>query len=925
MFLKNIELLGFKSFANKTTFHFKPGVVAIVGPNGCGKSNVVDAIRWVLGEANARSLRGEVMDDVIFSGSVEKGPLGMAEVGITIVNDDKVLPIEYSEVDIKRRLYRSGESEFLINKNNVRLRDIQELFTDTGIGKASYSVMEQGNVDVLLNNKPEERMYIFEEAAGITRYKMRIKESYNKLKATEENLIRLNLIISEVEKEYRNLEKQSGKALLFKRLKKEDVKYETLYNYERIQALRKRVSKNNTMLKELKDKQGRLKKEEDLLNNSIKEDIEKVRGLENKIVEIKSEIYKKEAELEAINSKSLHIKDRIYEIRNEISKKNHLMEKVQKDRVELEEKLHKLSREKESIQDLIQSQEEKLHKYLEEADYIDNAIQEGAEKVLNNTKEIEGIGESVGQLREELKSVIDRLLKEIDNVKSKHKGNERRKIELIKNIGDSIVKMDSTLNHHKEKLNDLIYSMERSSTGILIKQLSEEIEELRERLSELKQNIETIIEIQDELSTIIFGKESLHTQKEQMENSIEKLLKNERDLKSEIALINEELRKSRDKKDEFAVLIDNLHTDIARNRERQKYYEQDSKIIELEMEKNEESLQDVESEINTLDGRREKLQSDLNSLESQYNCIEDEKLKFGEETKNNNLLIEKIVEDIQKNESITGEKRNHIEKIVKSREALELNNAELLSKIETIIENFNESYAVSLELFRPHKKIGLQDIKNKREKVKEEIRSLGQVNLIAIEEFNEVKKRYDYLMAQKDDLEKAKDDVNRLISDTVKSAKELFMVSFEKVKRNFNSIFRRLFNGGETDLYLTDDRDIFSSGVEIIACPPGKSLKRRSLLSGGEKGLTAVALLFAIFMVRPSPFCMLDEVDHDLDEENILRFIKLLKEFTDTTQFIIITHNRRTLEFADVLYGITTEQVGVSKIVSLDLVEHVIE
>ena len=314
MFLKSIDIYGFKTFAEKTSLLFRPGVTAIVGPNGCGKSNIVDAIRWVLGESNARSLRGEVMEDVIFSGSDERKSLGVAEVSLTIVNDDALLPIEYSEVTVKRRLYRSGESEFFINKNPVRLRDIHELFADTGIGKSSYSIMEQGNIDVLLSNRPEERMLIFEEAAGITRYKMKIRESHRKLSATEENLVRLDLIINEVKKEYRNLERQAEKARMYKKLKSEEIEYERLYNYTRVQSLQSQVSKHNERLEKLKGEKEKLEAEVASLNKKIKGSIEKVRKIEGDIMGIRNEIYKREAALETIDSKVGHAGERIQEI-----------------------------------------------------------------------------------------------------------------------------------------------------------------------------------------------------------------------------------------------------------------------------------------------------------------------------------------------------------------------------------------------------------------------------------------------------------------------------------------------------------------------------------------------------------------------------------------------------------------------------------
>ena len=925
LFLKSLEILGFKSFASKTNFHFKPGVTALVGPNGCGKSNVVDAIRWVLGETNARSLRGEVMDDIIFSGSDEVKPLGMAEVGITIVNDDGLLPIDYSEVSIKRRLYRSGESEFLINNNPVRLKDIQELFADTGIGKASYSIMEQGNVDLLLSNRPEDRMYIFEEASGITRYKMRIKESYKKLTATDENLNRLGLVIGEVEKEFKNLEQQAKKAEQYKELKKREIEYETLYNYHRVHGLKEKVESNRDTLKTLREKKQDLLSAVDRLETSIKEHMGKVRDLESEIIEIKSDIYKKDAEIEAIDSKSTHVKDRVSEVEGELAKRRQLLKKVKDGRTELTERLTAIESEIGSSVSHIESQEEKQGRYEQETERIKAIIDGNTRKLSSASIELERMGQSLAGLRDELKGVIDRLLEEIDGIKSRSRANERKKKELIDRVGESVLKLDSALRMHKQKLQDVLYSAKNSHASDLIDRLSDEVESLRAKLTDLKENVETVIAIQDELSRAIFGEKSFYTKKEQIEHEIETCLNKEAELKKEIFQANEEIKKESARREEFVSLMHSLTTDIARNREKLHSLAESKKMVGTELERNEESLEDLQFDIRKLEERKEEFEQDIVHLEEKKTGVDKARRKLSEATKHNNLLIEKMVEKIQKMESQVAQYRMQQEKIEGNIERIELNNAELLSRIETMVETFNENYGVSLELFRPKGHLDIQEVKKNRETVKERISSLGQVNLIAIEEFKEVKRRYEYLTAQRDDLLTAKKDINDLISNTMQYSNDMFRSCFEEIQNNFLSIFKRLFNGGTTRLYLTDDSDIFSSGVEIMACPPGKTLRRRSLLSGGEKGLTAVALLFAIFMVRPSPFCILDEVDHDLDEENIMRFIKLLKEFTDTTQFIIITHNRRTIEFADVIYGITTEQVGVSKVVSLDLVEHAVE
>lgn len=925
MFLKSIDIYGFKTFAEKTSLLFRPGVTAIVGPNGCGKSNIVDAIRWVLGEANARSLRGEVMEDIIFSGSDDRKPLGMAEVSLTIVNDDALLPIEYSEITIKRRLYRSGESEFFINKNPVRLRDIHELFADTGIGKPAYSIMEQGNIDVLLSNRPEERMVIFEEAAGITRYKMKIRESHRKLTATDENLVRLDIIIREVEKEYRNLERQAEKARTYRRLKNEEIRFETLYNYERVRSLQAQVEKNTGELHRLSSERDELTTRTESLNEEIKRDTERVRTLETEIMQIRDEIYRKNAAVEAIDSKVTHIGDRIHEIEGEIAKKENIITDSKERKRDLEARIVDEERNRQELLQLIVSQEEKLGGYLSEVEHLGEVLAKNRQRIESNHRNIDEMEEELGGLREALRGVIDRLIQEIDEVKVRHSESESKKTELVQRIHVSLQKIESVLKYHAVRLQDLEFSVSSRGFKPLVQELSDEIGEMRRRVAELQSDFDTVMEMQDELSRVLFGKEGPHAKKEQIDGTIDALLQQQGDLKKENEHLGEESRLNGERKQKFEELINSLRPDIAANRVRERNSAEHLKRLRSELSQSEEHLQDTEFDIAASQERVKALQGDIDRLNEERTEIERAKSRLTQTTKEQNSLIDNILKTIRRNESDIEKKARKVQGLSKSVESMEIRNAELSSKIETIIESFKERYSQSLELFKPEGEVDLKSINEKRVQIRNEIAALGQVNPMAIEEFEEVHKRYEYLKAQRADLVRAKEDLNLIVSKTLKTSKELFMESFEKVRSNFNSIFRRLFSGGKTDLYLTNEANIFDTGVEILAYPPGKSPKRRSLLSGGEMSLTAIALLFSIFMVKPSPFCMLDEVDHDLDEENVIRFLKLLKEFTETTQFIIITHNRRTIEFADVIYGVTTEQLGVSKVVSLELMEQAVE
>jgi chromosome segregation protein len=925
LFLKTLEMHGFKTFARKTTLQFRPGVTAIVGPNGCGKSNVVDAIRWVLGESSARSLRGEIMEDVIFSGSEEVKPLGMAEVGITLVNDDNLLPIEYSEVSIKRRLYRSGESEFFINNNSVRLRDIHELFADTGIGKPSYSIMEQGNIDQILSNKPDDRMLIFEEAAGITRYKSKIKDSYRKLSATDENLARLNLVVSEVEKEFQHLEEQSRKAHAYRELKQEELRSETLYNRLRVNDLNAQIEKNASRLKELTGQKKEKEEALNQLNESVRLQLERMRGIESENVEIKNSIYKKDAELEAIRSKKTHIHERLQEIESEIEKRKKMILEHESKREKLKQRIDQVKGEQGRLNELLESQQEKADSFQKEVEHLQQLVRESTAKIEANRRTLTENEKKVSGLRASLREIVDKLVQEIDGIRDKFSGQENRKNLLVRQVNENLARIESTLKHHLTKLRDLSFAPPQAeSSGRLVEELIQETAALVKKTGSLSADIETVLGLQNELNTLMFGEESLHTRKTRVEEQIDGLLKESEKLKEDNLHLEEEITRNRERAGDFEEMIRSVQIDLTRNRERLKHVSENLERMLAELDRSEEDLQDMEVEIRVHGERKTRFEQELEQLSGRSTTIAAEKSELERQIESNNQNSGHLFDEVRGREQDLEKDRDEIENLSRLIEETEIRNAELGARVSAIQENFRDRYGKALELVEVDEDANIDEVNRSRSRIKSELGRLGHVNLMAIEEFEEVKKRFQYLTEQREDLEKAKADLHQIVDQTLNTSRDLFMTSFKQIKQNFQSIFHRLFNGGQTDLFLTNENDIFDTGVEIMACPPGKSLKRRTLLSGGEKSLTAVALLFSIFMVRPSPFCLLDEVDHDLDEENVIRFLKLLKEFTDTTQFVVITHNRRTIEFADVIYGITSEQAGVSKAVSLEMVNHAV-
>ena len=923
MFLKSIEIFGFKSFADKTTLVFKPGVTAIVGPNGCGKSNIVDAIKWVLGETNARSLRGEVMEDVIFSGSEARKPLGMAEVSITFVNEDNLLPVEYSEVTVTRRLYRSGESEYLINRNNVRLREIIELFTDTGIGKAAYSIMEQGNIDVILSNKPEERLSLFEEAAGINRYKLKIKDAYRNLQATEENLVRVNLIINEVEKELKTLEVQAQNAREYKNLKKEELEWETLYRLMITRDLEEKMGLNNGKIGAIKNSIDDKSKRLECINREVDNAFELVKETEKKVSGIKNKIYEKEKDCETINSKIYHYEERIAFLREEKRKKDEAIHRAESEKNALSEKLKALDRERENLGSLVMSQEEKLKSCSEEIGIIEERMGVLEKGIKNKTEQIRELEAGVERNRSALAEVINNLLSEIDGIRSRY---EKKEIGTKKKAGEALKLVDelkSQLKHFSDKINDMDILTGREAIKIHRVELLSQLDDFENKLSFIKQALESVFRHEEEVYSALFGKDSLHSKKLGIEEEIKNGLESIESIKLDVVRSQEELDKYRKRKANLNEILNTLTPDIARNREKIHFLERESSRLKGEIKKIEDTINELRLDILSYEETEKKLKIDVKEMKNQIRSIESEVKSGRIEIEKLNSNIERLLNDIKKREKEADSLKSLIEKDQIMLEKLERENIQLQSRIDTIVHDFRESYNISLDMVDKEKLRGLtiDEINKTRESIRNRIAELGRVNLLAIEEYDEIKERYRYLITQKEDLEKARDDINLAIGKTLETARKMFLESFNKIKKNFNAIYRRLFGGGAADLYLTNESNIFESGVEIIVSPPGKTLKRRSLLSGGEKGLTAIALLFSIFMVKPSPFCILDEVDHDLDEENVMRFLKLLKEFTDSTQFIIITHNRRTIEFADIIYGVTSEEAGVSKVVSLDLME----
>lgn len=1171
MRLKSIEINGFKSFADKIKLDFETNITAIIGPNGSGKSNVADAVRWVLGEQSAKTLRGSKMEDVIFSGTDNKIKKNYSTVSITFDNSDNVIPIDFKEVTISRKLYRTGESDYFINKSNVRLKEVRELFLDTGVGREGYSIIGQGRIEEIINGKSEDRRAIFEEASGISKIKYQKNESQKKLFKAKDNLTRLRDIIIQNENRYGFLKGQSTKAkkgiALLEDIEKAEfsISYKDYNNLnsnfnkysENLEINKEELFDINKEFENVKLKISPLKEELNNITNVIEKDSAELDRINNKknditnkknvliernkfirlnneqflklkqeyidnLEKINLEISEQEKKISEKNSILKNYIDDKNKVKNELSKckellssKVQILDKFFLEKEEIENKISDLETEKraneiitDSIKKKIEENTEELTKLNIEKENIEKKLSENNsllesnnQKVqnidltifekrqliselekelisLNNqvsninneinykNKEIimlknyirnyEGYGKSVQDLfklcdREtELKSMICGTLGELISVEEKYKKaidtvlssnlqgivvhndlEAKKIIEKIKankigrlnffpiskillkkeyssiidsdilsfandvitcdndyrNIVDYFLantiiceNMDIAIklsNKFKNKFRivtldgDVInswgsisggYKSSKNSFSIIGRkqQLAKALSDIENLETSLKNNINRISDVKTDLQSNKENLDNLKSEKEDVKLKIDSLQK--------IIYLNEfDVRKITEKIDEINNYKEN-HQGFTSDKEKELIlYKEKSILIDdeinkynleinklknlvLEMEKNEiiviNNLDSIERDINILDNSKNILLENKNSNESKLKLKESELIESELQLKNNLSEIE-LIEQLNVEFNLkTDELTNSISTNTHLRKKLILNNEEIskryselseksltlekeIEKNELRISNLKEQFSNLINRLCDEYSLTLEDCERKMElyknehftkeelkRLKENLRELGSFSYDSIEEFEKVKNELEFQKKQEIDLQNSIEDINKIILKLENTMKKTFLNEFKSINENFSNIFKILFNGGEARLEL-DSEDILNCGIDIIAKPVGKKMQTLSLMSGGEKSLTAVALLFAIFETKPSPFCILDEVDAALDDSNILRYVEYLKNYLTETQFIMITHRKPTMEMADMIYGVTMEQKGVSKIVSM--------
>ena len=978
MYLKEIKASGFKSFADTIDIELTNGISGIVGPNGSGKSNVVDAVRWVLGEQSVKQLRGEgAMSDVIFTGSKSRRAASFASVTLVFDNSDKYLNIEYDEVQIKRTIYKTGENEYFINNTKTRLKDILELFMDTGASKESFNIISQGDVANILSGKAEDRRVIFEEASGVLKYKKRKDEALRKLSKTHDNMARVDDIISELNTNMEPLKKQSEDAKIYleKKEKLENVEialtvndiekynYEYKYSKEKVSELTLSITK---MLSENSSEQA------------------KIETIKNNISKLNSELYLKQQELVKVSANAEKLSGEKAMI-SERSKYNSEDVKLHDNIISLKEKILK-----------IESQISALNKEIESEKSNNNVIGEKLNNIEIRLSEIE-------KNKENLNSKLNQKLREI--TAQKH----RREVLMnsLENNSSLPYSVKNVLNNPKLTgihgvLGKLLEFEEKYSEALEVSLMSsvshivcDNEEDAKEAVRYLKNN---------NLGRATFLPISVIKPRSIDSESYEtiKFMNGFVDIASNLVKYDTKYRNIVLSLLGTIIVVDNIdNANLISKKLKNRYkvvtitgevvniggsitggslkkssilserYELENVIKDIDVLDSE--IKEIENKINEVDDNYTNLELEKNSiiisvnsnseiLKNKYNVLDDltnEKSTLMTELSNNQNIVNNVITNEE--EKILNEYYKEIEKrdelnieINQIHKKIELENEDLINN-ESSLKNNNQEYNKAQEELKSHEiKVNRLDVKidnllniltndysisyeKAKEKyileidsdearsivstLKREIKSLGDVNVGAIEEYDRVKERYEFLNKQKEDLTNAENVLLEIITEMDDIMKDKFSSTFNKIKEAFNETFRKLFNGGKAELKLTDPSNILETGIDIIALPPGKKLQHISLLSGGEKTLTAIALLFSILKVRPVPFCILDEVEAALDEVNVDNFGKYLKEFKGDTQFIIITHKKKTMEYADVLYGITMQESGVSKLVSVKLEE----
>jgi len=1171
MHLQSLELLGFKSFADKTTFSFHEGVTAVVGPNGCGKSNVLDAVRWALGEQSAKSLRGEEMADVIFNGAETRKPVGLAEVSLTFTDCAEELGIEWHDVRVTRRVYRDGNSEYLLNKTPCRLRDIQSLFADTGIARSAYSMMEQGKIDMILSSRPEDRRAVFEEAAGITKYKTQKREALRKLEATEANLLRIGDIIKEVKRQIGSLQRQAGKARRYQALHMDLRVLETHYSRKQLDAL-------EADLDACQDEVGRLTESEHTTRakigtseNALAEERQGLNKIDVEIADSRAEVQRLESEIAAHRTRIEFNRQRAEELAELTQRARREIAEAEKKRkqhaAEIEQTNHSIS----EIERRLKEQEDELTELVSLAGEIQkNRTERGTrfqelqlmlsksesristfEDELSGTKtRRESTGTHIEQLAKEVQTSTEAREKLVRQLAVSLKTRQREAVDIEASLREKqqqlseaeqdLAAVERTLAEKRSRLDvlrqlneegeglaqgsqavlkgvddpemfrdmiagslvahldvdpkfipaieaalgrnlhavvlknadaafEIIARLKKKKLGqaaLLIPQLTQPAQQSERKIlpegalawateklvaprsfepliKQLLDNVVIFSDLQDALECkkhepglamatlagefvsaegIVFGgtsdgraasllerkaqiadlakeeaaftkqRESVCAKRDEAKAALETASRLQREfgeverkidnLRSEKNALERQVAAADERVAQLERDVQTTRNQLAKEQTKLAAFEAAQKETTLREEELSEKLNELRLAIATERQRHENLiarrepmrardaelvelvtvrRADIEMYEQKLTAQAQESRESEGLIKNHSAEREKAeanavkiaeqratrIAAISDRETELRTLRNSLGELQDRRSQQQVRESQLQMKIDNLAEHVSRSYHLDLRAFAPdhaafEKTLSAQmkrsekvegegsatpgssalvssDVEKLIQDLTRQLDNMGPVNLDAVHEYDELEERYKFLEEQNNDLTNSRRELLDVIAQINSTTRKLFSETFAQVQTNFREMFTELFGGGRADLSLLDENDPLNCGIEISAKPPGKQLQSISLLSGGERSMVAVALLFAIYMVRPSPFCILDEVDAAMDEGNINRFVRVLDRFVQQSQFIIITHNKRTIAKAGVLYGVTMEERGVSRLVGMKL------
>lgn len=974
MYIKEIIINGFKSFAEKLTIELDKTFTGIVGPNGSGKSNIVDAIKWVLGEQSIKSLRGSNnMTDVIFSGSSSRPASSFASVCIVFDNTSRTLNIDYNEVSIKRIVYRTGENEYYINNDKCRLKDITNLFLDSRSSKESFNIVPQNKIDQILSEKPEERRIIFEDAAGVLKYKKRKEESLSKLSKTHDNIERINLIISENTENLGPLEENAKKAREYKTALKELESVEialiakdiTQYSEElenntnRKLKLEEKVSKinststsENTEIEKIKVQLVNLDEKIKSTSNSIFKINESLIDLSNKKT-LMTERNKYDKESQAVKNNIITLKDRLGLLNNNIAtikidiktcedikvsynnklsnltvEYSNINKEREKNNYELNFKRKNLIEVKNKI-DILETNISSMNKIpYSVKSIIGNPTLRGIHNILGNI--IDTKDEYVSMLEVALGASMNNIITEdetcakeaIEYLKRHSKGRatffplnviKPKSIdpETLKNIKDIIgfIGVASELVTYDSKYYNII--MNQLGNIIVTDTITTAI-----ALSKKINHKYRVVSLDGEIIHVggimsggsIKDNNSYITDKyelDKLKNSIEPINSEINELESSLSNIDEELKMIKDN-------IYNLNIEIIKNKELL-----NNKIGLLEKLNNELEL--VNNEINNLS--ENSLDKELENVINEYYKHEQAKIEFEKTLEIYNKERFELNTTLSDLENSVKKKNAEYNNMLSEINSLEISIAKLNMNLDNLLNRLSEDYSLGYERAKREYILEIDEdvARDKVSSLRRKIKSLGEVNLGSIDEYERVYKRVTFLTKQKEDLQKSENDLLSIIDEMDNVMKTKFITSFNNINKEFSKVFKTLFKGGNAHLELTDPNNVLQTGIDIIAIPPGKTLKPLSLLSGGERTMTAISLLFSIMNLEDVPFVILDEVESALDENNATVFGEYLANYKNKTQLLVITHKKKTMEFLDKLYGITMQESGVSKIVSVKL------